>query len=382
MMTGSLRTVAVACTAVLAASVFPGCASRPRTPRDEAFRTALDQGLGVRGRALVVDMGQASPVRLVADGIRLDGDFLFVVEQNHRIDAIGRDDLRMEWSYDAFRAPLKFPPALTAISCLGMIEGQLHEIDLEYGHGKGAVHFDMGPSAPFVATAGTAFIPTWGGSRGEKTLRTINLATGLEGWGWRTTGDIRGAMAIAGAPPRQILYFGTDGGDVVAVPAAEAAAPAPESALWVRSTHGPVTAGLCVSGEDLFVASEDGFLYGLDRITGAIRWASPHEMPLKAGPIATAGAVYQARSDGGLWCHDRATGRVRWKVGGGAKFVVERDGKSILATKDALQAVDASGKVTGLAKVRGWVFPANVKDDSLYAVSADGYIIKLETGGE
>ncbi len=383
MKTGSLRTVAVACAAVLAASTVLGCASRPKTPRDVAFRAAADRGLGFQGRALIVDMGQNGPVRLRADGVRLDGEFLFLVEENHRLDALGRDDLRMEWSYDALRAPLKFPPALTAISCLGMIEGQIHEVDLLYGHGKGAIHFDMGPSAPFVATAGTAFVPCWGGSRGEKTLRTLNLVTGLEGWGWRTPGDIRGAMAIAGASPRQVVYFGTDGGDVYAIPAAESAAAAPDQALWGQRLHGPVTADLAVSGEDLFVACEDRFLYCLDRITGVIRWSSPHEAALKAGPVATAGAVYQARPGGGLWCHDRATGRVRWKAAGATRLAVERDGKSVVVMKDgSLAAVDGSGTVTGSMGSGGYVYPTNTMDDSLYAVAMDGYVIKLEKGGE
>ncbi|MCK6479170.1 MAG: PQQ-like beta-propeller repeat protein, partial [Planctomycetes bacterium] len=220
-----------------------------------------------------------------------------------------------------------------------------------------------------------------GGSRGEKTLRTLNLATGLEGWGYRTPGDIRGNMALGGVPPREMVYFATDAGEVCCLPSAGADGPAPD-VLWSTNVHGPVTAGLEVSGEELFVASEDGFLYCMDRITGIHRWAAPHQTPLTEAPVATAGSVYQFRT-GGLWCHDRATGAVRWKLKGAVRFVLERDGKSVVQMEDgSLAAVAADGTVSGRLGHGGYAYPTNRRDANLYAVSGDGFVVKLEVGGE
>jgi len=386
MKTESLRNLAVACGAVLlaaaASSSLAGCASKPKADRDVVFRRAVGGAFDLSGRMLVVDLGQKSRVRIRPEGVRLDGDFLFVEEDNHRYDALHRENLHLGWSYGGFRGPLRHAPFLSTTSFLGMTTTELHQVNLDYGHNQGGtIHFDMAPSARGVGTAGTFFVPCWGGSRGEKTLRTLNLVTGLEGWGYRTPGDIRGNMALGGMVPRETLYFATDGGEVYALPTSGADGPPPDP-LWVQKTHGAVTADLTVSGDDLFVASEDGFLYCMDRITGGVRWAAPHETPLGAAPVATAGSVYQFRT-GGLWCHDRATGAVRWKLRGAARLVVERDGKTLVAMTDgSLAQVDAGGKVVATLGSGGYTYPTNTADGSLYAVSADGFVIKLEVGGE
>jgi hypothetical protein len=386
MKTGSLRTLGAACgAALLVAAVsapLSGCASKPVKPRDEVFRKAMADGLGFSGRMLVVDLGQQSRVRVAKDGVRLDGEFLLVEESGHRFNALGRDNLHLAWSYNGLGAPTRGQPVLTATSFLGMTTTELHQVNLAYGHQEGGtVHFDMAPSAGFTATVGTAYVPCWGGSRGEKTLRTLNLATGLEGWGWRTPGDIRGDMAIGGEPPRQSVYFATDDGEVYSLPTTGADGPAPNY-NWRHDTHGPVTAGLTVSGEDLFVASQDGFLYCLDRITGGVKWAAPHETPLLEAPVATAGSVYQFRT-GGLWCHDRATGAVRWKFKGGARFILEREGKVLVEMLDGtLSELDASGTVVAALGNGGYSYPTNIRDDNLYGVSADGLVLKIEVGGE
>jgi outer membrane protein assembly factor BamB len=168
---------------------------------------------------------------------------------------------------------------------------------------------------------------------------------------------------------------------VYGMPATEADGRAPDP-MWGTPTHGAVTADLVVSGEELFVSSQDGFLYCLDRITGKVKWSAPHETPLADSAAATKGAVYQSRG-GEVWCHDRATGAVRWKHRGSVRFVVERDGKSVLeGTDGSLVSVDDRGRVTGTMPSGGFTFPTNVEDGSLYGVAADGYLYKLEVGGE
>ena len=75
MKTGSLRTLAAACgAAFLAAAVsapLAGCASKPKTPRDEVFRKAMSEGFGFTGRLLAVDLGQQGRVRIRPDSVRL-----------------------------------------------------------------------------------------------------------------------------------------------------------------------------------------------------------------------------------------------------------------------------------------------------------------------
>ncbi len=384
MNTGLLR-VAGACLglAVLTAAV-PGCASRPSKPRDEALAAALKQGFGFTGRKLAVHLGERERVRLDASASRLQGGLLVLLEEPNRIQSLDRDDLMAAWGYHGLPGSLRYLPTMTTISMLLMSNDELHQVDLRYGHAMGpAIHFDLAPSAPIAGTAGTAFVPAWGGARGEKTLHTLNLATGLEGWGYRTPGDIRGGVVVGGVPPRQAIYFATDAGDVYGMPAAEADSRGPEPS-WVQTARGPVTAGLTLDGDELFVAAESGFLYCIDRIDGRIKWAAPHQTPLTESPVASRGSVYQHRT-GQLWCHDRATGDLRWKLPGALRFVAEREGKCVVAADNGdLWSVDAGGKVVARMNYGGrdYYYATNTLDGSLYAVARDGFVFKLEVGGE
>jgi outer membrane protein assembly factor BamB len=383
MKTGSLRTVAVLCGLALAAAGSAGCASRARTTRDNALLGRIESSFGFSGRKLALELGQAAPVQLRSEASRLDEGFLLLLAEPNHVEAFDRNDLSPAWVYSSLPGALRYPPTLTPISVLLMSGNTLHEVDRRYGGARsaGAIHFDLAPSSAFGGSAGTAYVPCWGGSGGEKTLRTINLVTGLEGWGYRTPGDIRGGVVVGGTPPRQTVYFATDGGIVYAIPAAEASARAPEVS-WSADTRGPVTAPLVVEGDELFCASESGFLYCMDRVTGGIKWAAPHEVPLTDAPAATKKSVYQRR-ESGLWCHDRATGNVRWKLRGGARLVVERDGKSLVADANGdLVLVAADGSVTGRMPSGGYYFPTNLADESLFAVADDGFLFKLEQGGE
>jgi len=382
MMTGSLRVVAVGFGLALAAAASSGCASGPRLARDESLQKGIETNFGFTGRKIAVDLRQAGPVELDASASILQGDFLLLFSGRNHVEALDRETLMADWVYQSLPGELRYPPTQSLVSMLLMSKNELHQVDLQYGHSQGpAIHFDMSPSSSFQASAGTAYVPCWGGARGEKTLRTLNLVTGLEGWGYRTPGDIRGGVIVGGEPPRQTVYFATDAGQVWGMPAAEAAARGPE-ASWSCDTRGPVTAPLCLAGDDLFAASQSGFLYCMDRVTGAIKWAAPHETPLLDAPVATKSAVYQVR-EGEMWCHERATGKVLWKVKGAARLVVERDGKAIVASsKGELWAVGAQGFISGKMSTGGMHYVTNLKDDSIYAVSNDGFVFKMEKGGE
>jgi outer membrane protein assembly factor BamB len=378
----SIRTATLA-VLVAVATAFASCRGTGSSKtRDMKVTDALGQSFGFSGRKLAVDLGQAGPVQLRAGAARLDGPYLLLVEEPNRLHAVDRNDLIPEWVYDGLPGDLRYAPSRTELSFLVVSGAELHQVDLRFGHQRGGpVHFDLAPSARPVGTAGTAYMPSWGGSRGEKTLRTLNLVTGLEGWGYRTPGDIRGGIAIGGEAPRQTVYFATDEGGVYGIPATEAAGRAPNPS-WMTPTHGAVTADLVVSGGDLFVSSQDGFLYCMDRITGTVRWSAPHETPLEQSAAATKTSVYQARGNE-VWCHDRATGAVRWKRTGVVRFVVERDGKAVLEASDgALVAIDAKGRESGRMESGGLTFPTNTEDGALYGVSAEGYLYKLEVGGE
>ncbi len=378
-----MKTEAI-CAILAAGLVLAGCQTTAGTKqtRAESVRGAVAADLGLRGRFLVNDLGQVTATRLRPGAARLAEEFLLLEDVHHRVHSLDRGSVLSTWEFQGFDGEIRFPATFNASSLLLMSGNRLFQIDRRYGHMRGgAIYFDMAPSAPFVATEGTAFVPSWGGGTGQKTLRTLNLVTGLEGWGYRTPGDIRGAMALGGAVPRQTVYFATDAGEVYALPATGSDFQAPEP-LWTTRTHGANTADLVLDGDSLFVASQDNGLYCLDRITGRVAWCTFLNAPLTEAPVVTAGAVYQ-RNALGLHCLDRRTGTTRWRLSDQAHFVVEREGKVVVQGSDgALWLVRPDGSVAARANPGRFTYPANSRDGTLYAVANDGYITALEVGGE
>ena len=57
-----------------------------------------------------------------------------------------------------------------------------------------------------------------------------------------------------------------------------------------------------VLGPDrVYIGSTDGYLYCLDRISGAIRWAFRTDAPLRAAPLVSHGTIYLTSTDGKLY---------------------------------------------------------------------------------
>ena len=129
----------------------------------------------------------------------------------------------------------------------------------------------------------------------------------------------------------EVLYFGSDDGNVYAVDAATG------RQLWKRGTGGPVPATPAVADGRVFVGSYDGKFYALDARTGAALWkfltggerrfeakglhgmqpsnqtlSDPFDVFLSS-PVAAQGMVYFGSGDGHLYAVDAATGKLRWK---------------------------------------------------------------------
>lgn len=57
-----------------------------------------------------------------------------------------------------------------------------------------------------------------------------------------------------------------------------------------------------LSGELLYLGSDDGHLYALNRRTGAVVWKLYIGLPIKSSPIISGNCLYVADYDGNLWC--------------------------------------------------------------------------------
>ena len=193
---------------------------------------------------------------------------------------------------------------------------------------------------------------------------------------------IYGAPVIEGGD----VYFGGYNGSVYAVSAADG------QLLWEFKTDGPIIGGLALADGSLFVASDDGKLYGLDPAKGSLKLG-----PLAAGdsvwtaPLIAGSTLYLAANNGKLFALDVSTLRPVWDAPFEADAGLITD--PVLAAEDTilvggidqrLYAVDAkTGQQKWSFKADNWFWARPLVDkNTVYATNLDHnvYALDLATG--
>ena len=130
---------------------------------------------------------------------------------------------------------------------------------------------------------------------------------------------------------RNVIYFGSDDGNVYAVDAQTGLQ------IWKTATRGPVPCTPAIANGVVYVGSYDGKFYALDQKTGAVKWkfategerrfeakglhgmqpktqtiADPFDIFLSS-PVVADGGVYFGSGDGHLYALDAGSGALRWK---------------------------------------------------------------------
>ena len=193
--------------------------------------------------------------------------------------------------------------------------------------------------------------------------------------------------AIYTTPPviGDTVYLGGFSGDVYALSLDDG------SVLWSFDADGPIIAGLAAGETAIYVATDNGILYALDRQTG-----QPQVTPFDAGagiwgtPLLVEGVIYVASVNGKLYALDAETLDTIWdapfEAGRGLiSDPVLADGTILVGGFDrTLHAVDAaSGEKRWSFKADNWFWGKPlVLDGTVYAPNLDGnlYALSLESG--
>ena len=128
----------------------------------------------------------------------------------------------------------------------------------------------IGPteSSPLVAR-GRVFVGDWNG-----TVWALDAATGRTHWAMRTTGAIKGSLALSG----KRLFIGNYAGEMLALQAASG------RVLWRSTGHGSFYSSPAVAYGRVYVGSLDDGVYAFGAASGRVLWARP-----------TGGYVYASR---------------------------------------------------------------------------------------
>lgn len=82
---------------------------------------------------------------------------------------------------------------------------------------------------------------------------------------------------------------------------------------WVFQARGAILASPLVDGETLYVAAGDGFVYALNRFTGAVRWKVEINEELTTAPTGADGRLFVMSSEQSVTALDMKDGKRLWK---------------------------------------------------------------------
>jgi tripartite motif-containing protein 71 len=83
--------------------------------------------------------------------------------------------------------------------------------------------------------------------------------------------------------------------------------------LWRFQTQGPAYRSPAVVGDVIYAGSGDGFLYALDRESGAVLWRYQADSAVEITPTVIGDSVYVVSLNGTLAALDKANGAERWR---------------------------------------------------------------------
>lgn len=147
---------------------------------------------------------------------------------------------------------------------------------------------------------------------------------------------------------------------------------------WVSHLGTDSVSTPAITGETVYVGSQDGYLHAVEADTGKEKWrfltGDWAGLWVRSSPVVTDGTVYVGGGDNTLYAVDATTGTKQWtfKVGGDLgvdSSPVVADGNVYVSDGNYLYAVDAT---TGRKQ---WSYKASFKDDELSSpVVAEGTV--------
>ncbi len=309
--------LAVACASrAIPADGPPAAKYDPSTFRGGPARTGDLGGLGLPARGQLIwrfdfDQGLGDPV--VADGI------VYVCGSEGSIFAIRADGSALVWQDD--RPNRRFADAPTVAGDRIYVATDQGLSALARDGGKAAWDYTIvggaSESSPLVV-GGLVLVAGYDGS-----VHAVKAADGSRAWKLDIVKDApppppgfdpkRAVIAGNAARPRTMASDGStaflpifDQSRVVAVDVATG------KRRWSTPTKGWMYAEPTVSGDDVFVTSQDRSLYCLDRATGEARWSFPTRWRVESGVAVRDGSAYFGSCDGFFYRVDIKTGKAVW----------------------------------------------------------------------
>jgi outer membrane protein assembly factor BamB len=255
------------------------------------------------------------------------GDLLLVQDGRHGVTALSPETGEPRWFVQLSAALDHRPSADGAALVLAAGTTQL-VIESRTG-ARLATHRSASIAARAPASDGQLlFVPSLLGDK----LVVTDLRTGLQAWSMSMDHPWSTPALVVGGESRRSVVIGTDDGMLRAVPAT---LDVPRTERWVAPVGRPVGAPV-LSGETLFVASEDRALWALSASGGDTQWKHLPGEPLVSAPVVVGDLVCVATASRLLGLA-AADGRLVWEVPGAFTPLGEVGGLLLARTAGACQ---------------------------------------------
>lgn len=257
----------------------------------------------------------------------IDSDAVYFCSRDERIYALNRFTGELKWQFNISSNPVSAPVIYKESISVISEDGILYSIDKETGRKKWRLQLEKGLNINLSSSDAVLYA-------GADDLYAINIADGKSHWRFNEKAKEFYQM--------QLLRLKVEGEKRLTEDE--------KRLLRLRdffSIDGKISSSPIIQGDDIIFATDKGYVYLVNRITGAIKWRFKTGVNSFLQPVADKGAVYIAGDDNSIYAVNAISGKTRWKEGLYGEIERMRIGKK------ALYALDNNKRLYSIKKDNG-----------------------------
>ena len=254
------------------------------------------------------------------------GDLVFVGLRNGRLLALARADGKTRWEFPTDDLIYSSPSVYRGVVYIGSSDGRLYALDAVTGHMRWSYLTDgRVMSAPAVREDVVVVTSQ------DRRIYLVDANTGKHRLDF-VTSDTRGSPAL----DEELAYVADTGGVLMAIDWRKRELPFEKTARWIRTQlfvwglvgslpppkgfvwsfrrPGEGFVGTPAVGAGMvYIASESGAVFGLDRSDGHLVWTFTADAKITGSPSIAGQTLYVGDAEGVLYGIDILTGEARWR---------------------------------------------------------------------
>lgn len=257
----------------------------------------------------------------------IDGDTAYLNARDERLYALNRFTGELKWQFNIGSNSNSLPVVYKDIVSIISDDGILYGIDKDTGTERWRIKIEKGLNINLTSSEGVVYT-------GTDDLYAVDISNGKVLWRFNDKAKelyqmellrlkVEGEKRLTEDEKRVLRlrdYFPIDG----------------------KMSSSPI-----IEGDDIIFATDKGYIYLVNRITGGIKWRFKAGVSSYLAPIADNNFVYAAGDDNYLYAFNIVSGRTKWKEG--IYGEIERIGLG----RKAIYIIDTNKRLYSISKESG-----------------------------